>query len=369
MYTIKIKVNGNGTLNFGNDERLKLGTTGESQRIKLQFDIDATVEGNYQYIKFVNSKTTYLFRVYNKEIILSRNIQVFDGIWKLSFISTNAGIVNNQITGSYVFITEPAEAIVVKGIVGDVKQTDEQIALSNLCSMTFTKLEIPDSVTSIGPYFLYNSKRTFDLVIGSGLRSIGGYAFYDAVINSIKFSEGTELTTLEANAFYHMTFNTDIKFPRSITSWGSEVLKNTSVHKVSFESDSNLRTLNAYAFREVNVTEIELPDGLTTLASNAIKSCSMLTRLWIPNSIVTTIAHTAIAGCTALSNIELETDFNADAYFDNCDLNVNSMVQMLYSLKNRRSTSAGKLILGSSNLAKLTTEQKAIAVNKNWTLS
>lgn len=369
MFDIKIKIRGNGTLDFGSSGRLRLGTTNENQRIKLVFDIDDTVEGTYQYIKFVNKKATYLYRVYSKEIILSRNIQVFDGIWMFSFISTNAGIVNNQITGTYAFITEPVEAVVVKGILGEVNQTDEEIVLNSLCSMIYTSLNLPASVTSIGDYFMYNSKRTFSLVIGEDITSIGSYAFYDAVITSLTFKENSSLTTLRDYALYHLTINGDVVFPRTISSWGQYVLKNTTVNKISFEADSNLKVLNAYAFREINVKEVYLPDKLTTINSNAFKTCTLLTKLWIPNTITSDIAHTAIAGCDALSEIVLEAGFEANAYFDNCNLTQNSMVTMLYSLKNKRPEAPGKLVLGTTNLAKLTTDQKAIAVNKNWTLS
>ena len=48
---------------------------------------------------------------------------------------------------------------------------------------------------------------------------------------------------------------------------------------------------------------------------------------------------------------------------------VDSMVAMFNSLKNLTGETAKTLTLGSTNLAKLTAEQKAIATNKNWTLA
>lgn len=369
MFEIKIKVKGNGTLEWGNSGRLRLGTTGENQRIKLVFDVDSIIEGSYQYFKFSHKRVAYLYRVYNKQLVLSRSIIAFDGIWKMSFISTNAVITNNQITGSYAFITEPAEAIVVKGILGNINPTEEEIILKGLCEMNYTNLEIPESVSAIGDYFMYNSKKTFNLRVGSGVTSIGSYAFYDAIINSLVFDDYSSLTTMKENSLYKIVFNCDIVFPKSITTWTKGTLQTSTVGKISFEPNSNLRVLGAYAFREIKVSEIYLPDRLLELGSNAIKSCSTLTKLWIPNTIVSTIPHTAIAGCPLLSNIELEANFGVDAYFDNCDLTEVAIVNMLYALKNRRSITTGKLILGSSNLAKISDTQKAIAINKNWTLS
>lgn len=372
MFEIKIKVNGNGTLTFGNGERLNLGTTGESQRIKLVFDVDDTVEGSYQYIKFVNQKATYLYRIYSKSIVLSRNIQVFDGVWKFSFISTNAGIVNNQIIGSYAFITEPVEAIVVKGILSSSSTTEEETVLKTICAMNFTNLEIPDCVTLIGDYFMYNSKKSFALNIGKGVTSIGSYAFYDASITKLAFDEHSSLVSLNDYAFYHLSISGDVVLPASITSWGKYVFQNTSVNKISFAEGCSLATLGSYALWENGAKEIELPDGLTNLSGNTyvIKNCTSLKRLWIPKSIQTAIPSNAIYGCTSLETIELENDFNISASFINCTaLTTSAIVNMLYALKNLNGTNAKSLTIGSTNLAKLTADQKAIATNKNWTLS
>lgn len=369
MFEIKIKVRGNGTLEWQNNGRLHLGTTGEHQRVRLLFDVDPSVEGDYQYLKFSHKRVSYLYRVYSKQLYLTRSILALDGIWKMCFISTNSGMVNSQITGSYAFITEPAEAIVVKGIIGDINPTEEEITLKSLCEMNYTSLEIPESVSSIGDYFMYNSKKTINLRVGSGVTSIGSYAFYDAIINSLVFDENSNLTTMKENSLYKIMFNCDIVFPKSITTWTKGTLQTSTVGKVSFEPNSKLKTLGAYAFREVKINELYLPDNLTSLGSNAIKSCTTLTKLWIPRTILSAIPHTAIAGCTLLSNIELEADFEADAYFDNCDLTESSIVNMFYALKNRRSVTTRKLILGPANLAKVTAAQKEIAINKNWTLS
>ena len=43
MYEIKIKVNGNGTLNIGKTERLRLGTANEVNRCKLVFEDDSSI--------------------------------------------------------------------------------------------------------------------------------------------------------------------------------------------------------------------------------------------------------------------------------------------------------------------------------------
>ena len=66
MFEINIKVNGNGTLNIGNTDRIKLGTENEVNRVKLVFDVDSSIEGVYQYVKFNKGNTAHLYRVTQK---------------------------------------------------------------------------------------------------------------------------------------------------------------------------------------------------------------------------------------------------------------------------------------------------------------
>ena len=90
MFEINIKVNGNGTLNIGNADRIKLGTENEVNRVKLVFDVDSSIEGVYQYVKFNKGNTAHLYRVTQKELVVSKTILASSGIWLLSFISSSA---------------------------------------------------------------------------------------------------------------------------------------------------------------------------------------------------------------------------------------------------------------------------------------
>lgn len=75
--------------------------------------------------------------------------------------------------------------------------------------------------------------------------------------------------------------------------------------------------------------------------------------------------------CTALENFTLTGTLNCNnftlSYCNN--LTVDSLVNIISVLVDLTGQSSKTLILGSTNLAKLTDEQKAVATNKNWTLS
>lgn len=372
MHEIKIKINGDGTVNTGSKSRLRIGVEDEINRVKFVFELDETIEGSYHYIKFLKDDVSYIYRVHNKEIIINKSILVQSGIWIFSFISSDNVIVNKQLTGDYAFISEPTEAVVINGILRIGNKTEEEDVLDSLCSMKFDTLKLPQAVSSIGDYFLYDSNKTFNLHIGDGVKSIGKYAFYHATIPSLTFSEGSCLETLSEYSLYSITFDEDIVFPNTINSWGKYVLSKSSGNKVSFKKGCNLDTMGSYAFWTTKFKELELPDGLKTLSGNTyvIKDNTELTRIWIPKSITTAIPANAIFGNGSLTNIELEDGFNCSANFINCTyLTAECMEKMFYALKNLKGTTAKTLTLGGDNLAKLNDSQIAIATNKNWTLS
>lgn len=372
MYEIKIKVNGNGTLNIGNTDRLKLGTEYEVNRIKLKFDIDSSVEGTYQYVKFYKKDLSIIYRVNDKELIVSKTILASSGIWFLSFISTNSGIVDGKINGSYAFISKPIEAVVYDGILQKGGPSEEFELLNKLISMDFYEIKIPDGITEIGDYFLYNSDKNFALTIGNDVESIGSYAFYNSVLGSCEFPEGGNLETLKDNAFYNISFENDVYIPSSVKNWGKYCFKNSYAPCLFFRKNSQLKTLGSYALWENKFYEIYLPDHLETFSGNTyvIKNCTDLYYLWIPNTLRTTIPANAIYGCSSLEEIELQEGFNVSANFSNCtNLSTDCLINMLNALKDLTGQTAKSLTIGATNLAKLTNAQKGIATDKNWTLS
>lgn len=118
-----------------------------------------------------------------------------------------------------------------------------------------------------------------------------------------------------------------------------------------------------------NLQSFTIPDNVTAVGSYAFRECTSMKYLFIPSGIVS-IPLNAINTCTALENIELGQDWNISVTFSfTTALTVDSIVAMFESLKDLTDDTAKTLTLGETNLAKLTDEQKAIAINKNWTLA
>lgn len=390
MHTITLKVNGDGIIDTGQKGRLMIGTQSEKASVELAFEIDETIEGAYQYVKFYHPKCTVLQRLTNKKVVLSQNIFLHPGVWLLSFFSSDAVITNKEAKGSYIFASVPIETYINNGILGfDIHSEEEEIIEkleaeidayhefeNSIFGMSYNDLVIPEYITKIGDYFMYNSHvKMGNIVIGKNVRSIGSYAFYDMYINRLIFEENSTLETLADYAFSHLNpyiSSRDIVIPKSVSSWGKYCFQGSLLNSLRFEDGSNIRSFTANSFYELHASTIYLPNKLTSFfAQNNgyILRKSNVKKLWIPKSITSNIPAQSIYQCDYLADIELEEGFDVSANFSNCSaLTKESMVKMFESLRNRTGLASRTLTLGSTNLDKLTESDKAIATNKNWTL-
>ena len=111
-------------------------------------------------------------------------------------------------------------------------------------------------------------------------------------------------------------------------------------------------------------------DNIIRIRESAFQNCSSLTTINLPNSL-TSILSNVFQGCSSLENVTIGTGFNCN----NLNLSasthysVETMVSWFNALADRTGQTPYTLTIGTTNLNKLTAEQKAIATNKNWTLA
>ena len=125
--------------------------------------------------------------------------------------------------------------------------------------------------------------------------------------------------------------------------------------------------------------EVTFAEGMITIGSSIFYGCKALKKVYLPSSITTSYqngltttssSYYVFESCTALEDVQVGIDWNMSLCLNvSSKLTVESMVAMFNNLKNLTNETAKTLTLGSTNLAKLTDEQKAIATNKNWTLA
>ena len=182
----------------------------------------------------------------------------------------------------------------------------------NLCSVT-----IPNSVTSIGNRAFYNCSSLTSVTIPNSVTSIGSGAFEDcSSLTSVTIPNS--VTSIGDHMFYGCRGLTSVTIPNSVTSIGNgafyncENLKEVHITDIAawcgivFKNwDSNpLSYANDLYVNDALVTDLAIPNSVTSIGECAFYGCSSLTSVTIPNS-VTSIENYAFCGCTGLTNVTI----------------------------------------------------------------
>ena len=155
----------------------------------------------------------------------------------------------------------------------------------NQCS-GLTSVTIPNSVTNINyDAFAYCSGLT-SLTIGNSVKSIGSGAFYNC-------SSLTEVNYNATNCTSMGDYN------------GRVFSKCSSLATLNI--GDNVQNIPSYAFSNCyGVTDLTIPNSVTSICNAAFNGCSGLTSLTIPNS-VTSIGDYAFSSCSKLESVTIGT--------------------------------------------------------------
>ena len=153
-----------------------------------------------------------------------------------------------------------------------------------------------------------------DLVIPESVTSIGGCAFSGCSgLTSVSIPES--VTSIGSSAFSGCSGLTSLTIPNSVTSIGGYAFSGcsglTSVHitdlaawcNISF-GDNPLSYAHHLFLNGEEVTDLTIPESVTSIGSSAFWGCSGLTSLTIPNS-VTSIGNYAFGGCSGLTSVKV----------------------------------------------------------------
>ena len=188
-------------------------------------------------------------------------------------------------------------------------------AFSNCIRLT--SLTIPNSVTSIEKSAFYECSGLTSVTIPNSVKSIGEDAFDGC--NSLTRVDINDLAAWCAISFGSSTANplwyahnlyvneelvTDLVIPNGVTSIGNYAFQDcTSLTSVTIPN--SVISIGEYAFiRCSGLTSAAIGNSVTSIGKNAFRNCSSLTSVTIPNS-VTSIGDYVFYGCTGLTSIEI----------------------------------------------------------------
>lgn len=296
-----------------------------------------------------------------------------------------------------------------------------EIANSAFLSTPIESLDLPSSVHTIGRYAFKSSKLS-SLILPEGVESLLNSAFYQSTISSVKLPKTLKYID---NFVFSECSNLvgTFEFPDSVDYYGGQILARSPVEHIKVYCSAANYAANAFAkittLKSVEVlsgkenasfskalyafadspalVDVSLSEGIVTIPNYCFYNCTGLKTLTLPSTVTELNAgcfygcknmetinipgriskndSNNFGGCVSLKNVSIaqfKFKGNASSFrFSECsELTVESLLNILNALEdNTNETLTYTLYLGSTNLAKLTEDQMAIAYDKNINLA
>lgn len=164
------------------------------------------------------------------------------------------------------------------------------------CCYALTQVDLPASLTNIGNHAFYGCGLT-NITIPKGTKTIGAGAFSRcAALTEISVTEGSKYYRSMDGVLYDNDMTHLLQYPTAKTG--------------SFVIPDGVTTIESEAFIAcAGLTGIVLPDSLSFIGSSAFTLCEGLTEIILPNSL-TWMGEYVFSGCSGLTKLVLSNSIS-----------------------------------------------------------
>lgn len=225
---------------------------------------------------------------------------------------------------------------------------------SNVPHCEDTVINLPDSITSVGTGAFAGTQRIISSTAATMLH----------IIPHIPCN----LITVSGSAFSNCKFPNNFILPNTVTTLN----KQGKVFADVADIPGSIKEMGDQYFSTSTFKTVILRNGIEKLNGRVFEMCSNLTTASLPSSLIYTRTDTLFPfqGCSKLEFVTLEQGFNASIKLNNSTkYSHDTILSWFNALYDRSSTATNTLTMGSTNLAKMSTQEIAIATAKNWTIA
>ena len=197
---------------------------------------------------------------------------------------------------------------------------------------SLTSVTIPESVTTIGEWAFAHCDNLTSVTIPDSVTTIGNDAFAACeILTSVYISDISAWCNISfrnsssnplysgCNLYLNNELVTDLTIPDSVTTIGDYAFQYCN-SLTSITIPDSVTKIGVRAFYWCNsLTSVTIPNSVTTIGDYAFQNCSSLTSATIPDS-VTTIGDGAFSGCTSLTSVTIPDSVTSigDFAFSRC---------------------------------------------------